>query len=108
MKNSVIFGGFKPAVKDFNLAVLSFRQVFFANLNGTTAAGQRRAENAHNYFTILFSENGTDFRLLVSYYIEGIFDLEYYSRTFEKYIILRRNNSGVETAFIGEMVMSSC
>ena len=67
----MIFGDFKLAVKDFNLTVLSFRQVFFANLNGTTAAGQRRAENAHNFFTKLFSENGTDFRLLVSYIVKG-------------------------------------
>lgn len=73
MKNTVIFGDFKRAVKDFNLTVLSFRQVFFANMNELSAAGQRRAKNAHNNFTILFSENGTGFRLFVSYYIEGIF-----------------------------------
>ena len=39
MKNTVIFGDFKRAVKDFNLTVLSFRQVFFANMNELTAAG---------------------------------------------------------------------
>ena len=66
MENAVIFRDFKQTVKVFNLAFLPFRQVFFANLNGLTPAGQRHTENAHNYFTILFSKNGTDFCLFVS------------------------------------------
>ena len=53
-KSTVIIGGFKQAVKNVNLTVLSFRQVFFANLNVLTAARQRRANDSQNYFGIWY------------------------------------------------------
>ena len=71
MKNTVIFGDFKLEVTIFNFAVLSFRQVYFASLNVLTEARQCVAENAHSYFTILFSENGTVFCFFVSYIMKG-------------------------------------
>ena len=92
--------------KNFNLSIISFRQVYFANLIRADNTQAVPGENTCYFYKIIFRKWYRFLPVCFLIYREHLI-LNTTPTLLGKYIISCRNNPGVETAFINERAMSS-